>query len=95
MSHGLQADFSYTYSKSIDLGSDTERASEITTNGSFSDIINTWNPSLNRGVSDFDTHHLITYDWVYQLPFGHGKKFAGPQPTAGSMKPSAAGSGRD
>ena len=76
MSHGLQADFSYTLSKSIDMGSDAERASEISANGSFSDIINTWNPSLNRAVSDFDTKHLITFDWVYQLPFGHGQKFA-------------------
>ena len=76
-SHGLQADFSYTLSKSIDLGSDTERATEISTNGSFSNIINTWNPSLNRGVSDFDTKHLITFDWVYRLPFGRGQMFAG------------------
>jgi hypothetical protein len=75
-SHGLQADFSYTLSKSIDMGSDTERASEIGSNGSFSNIINTWNPSLNRGVSDFDTKHLITFDWVYQLPFGTGQMLA-------------------
>jgi Carboxypeptidase regulatory-like domain/TonB dependent receptor len=75
-SHGLQADFSYTLSKSIDMGSDTERASEITNNGSFSTILNTWNPSLNRAVSDFDTKHLITFDWVYRLPFGTGQKFA-------------------
>jgi hypothetical protein len=75
-SHGLQADFSYTLSKSIDMGSDTERATEIGSNGSFSNIINTWNPSLNRGVSDFDTKHLITFDWVYQLPFGSGQMFA-------------------
>ena len=75
-SHGLQADFSYTFSRSIDMGSDTERASEISSNDSFSTILNTWNPSLNRGVSDFDTTHLITFDWVYQLPFGAGKKFA-------------------
>ncbi len=76
-SHGLQADFSYTFSKSIDMGSDTERASEISNNDSFSTILNTWNPSLNRAVSDFDTRHLITFDWVYELPFGTGKKFAG------------------
>jgi Carboxypeptidase regulatory-like domain/TonB dependent receptor len=76
MSHGLQADFSYTFSKSVDLGSDAERASEITSNNSFSSILNTWNPSLNRAVSDFDTTHLITFDWVYQMPFGHGQKFA-------------------
>lgn len=73
-SHGLQMDFSYTLSKSIDMGSDTERATEIdSTFGSFSDIINSWKPSLNRGVSDFDTHHLITVDWVYKLPFGRGQ----------------------
>jgi hypothetical protein len=75
-SHGLQADFSYTFSKSIDLGSDTERATEISSNGSFSSILNTWNPALNRSVSDFDTRHLITFDWVYRLPFGTGQKFA-------------------
>ena len=75
-SHGLQADFSYTLSKSIDMGSDTERATEIGSNSSFSNIINTWNPSLNRGVSDFDTKHLITFDWVYQLPFGAGQMLA-------------------
>ena len=51
---GLALNFSYTYGNSIDMGSDTERASEFTTN-SFSFITNSFNPSLNRGVSDFDT----------------------------------------
>jgi len=32
---------------------------------------------LNRSVSDFDTRHLITLDWVYQLPIGHGKVLGG------------------
>jgi hypothetical protein len=83
-SHGLQFDFSYTYSRSIDMGSDTERASEQFAGGptsagtsAFSEILNSWKPYLNRGVSDFDTTHLITVDWVYQLPFGQGKRFAG------------------
>jgi hypothetical protein len=83
-SHGLQMDFNYTLSKSIDMGSDTERSSEFGTssvNGgnssAFSEIINTWKPYLNRAVSDFDTRHLITVDAVYQLPFGRGKKFGG------------------
>jgi hypothetical protein len=75
--HGLQADFSYTLSKSIDMGSDTERSTEIGFNGSFSNIINTWDPSLNRAPSDFDTRHLITFDWVYRLPFGTGQMLAG------------------
>ena len=80
--HGAQVDFSYTLSKSIDLDSDAERqcvqcsgsGSGIT---SFGYIVNTFKPRLNRGVSDFDTTHLITGDWVYLLPFGRGKQFFG------------------
>lgn len=75
-SHGLQLDFSYTLSKSIDMGSDAERATE-NGQGAFSSIYNTWKPELNRGVSDFDTRHMITIDWVYQLPVGRGKAFLG------------------
>ncbi|MGB7547373.1 MAG: TonB-dependent receptor [Terracidiphilus sp.] len=76
-SHGLQMDFSYTMSQSIDMGSDAERNTEFTGTGSFSDILNTWKPYLNRGPSDFDTRHLITADWVYQMPFGRGKMLLG------------------
>ncbi len=63
MSHGLQLDLSYTYSKSIDLGSDAERACRGWCGG-ISSIVNTWNPGTNRAVSDFDTTHIITGDWV-------------------------------
>ncbi len=82
MTHGFQFDFGYTFSKSIDMGSDAERNTEFTggVNGggnSFSSILNTWKPQLNRAVSDFDTHHLITADWVYVLPIGRGKAVLG------------------
>jgi len=79
-SHGLTMDVSYTLSHSIDMGSDTERSSEFPSGpntGAFSLILNTWKPYLNRGNSDFDTRHLITTDWVYQLPFGTGKLIGG------------------
>jgi hypothetical protein len=79
--HGLDFDFSYTWSNSIDMGSDTERSNEFGSNStntqSFSNILNTWKPYLNRGPSDFDTRHLITADWVYLLPFGRGKAVLG------------------
>ncbi len=74
---GLQLDLAWTLSKSIDFGSDAERSTEFSTSGSggsFSDILNTWRPYLNKGVSDFDTHQLLTVDAVYQLPFGRGKQ---------------------
>ncbi len=78
-SHGLQMDFSYTFSKSLDFGSDTERSCVqcgSNAESTFSWIVNAFHPSYNYGVSDFDTKHLITTDWVYQLPFGTGKQFA-------------------
>jgi hypothetical protein len=81
MSHGLSLDVSYTWSHSIDMGSDTERSNEIagtysTNTSAFSEILNTWKPYLNRASSDFDTRHLVTINWVYLLPFGTGKAVA-------------------
>jgi hypothetical protein len=78
MSHGLQMDFSYTFSKSMDLGSDTERSCVqcgANAESTFSWIVNAFRPAENYGVSDFDTTHLITADWVYLLPVGRGQKF--------------------
>ncbi len=81
MSHGVQADISYTYSRSIDMGSDAERSTEFSSGGglanSFSDITTTWNPGLMRGVSDFNTTHLLTLNYLYQLPFGRGQAYLG------------------
>lgn len=65
---GLTTDLSYTYSRSIDMGSDAERSQT-----SYGAIQNVWDPSLSRGLSDFDTKHLVTADWAYALPFGTGK----------------------
>jgi len=69
---GLQFDFNYVYSKSIDMGSDAERVGPY---GGLSAVINTWNPGQMRGISDFDTTHQINSNWVYDLPFGRGRKF--------------------
>ena len=87
MTHGLQVDFSYTLSKSMDWGSDTERTNPQGTTSTTSSIPigsatvmsfieNSWNPRLNYSPSDFDARHVITASWVYELPFGKGKAFA-------------------
>lgn len=74
--NGLALDFSYALSKSIDMGSDAERSSEFTSGGgSFSYITNSFNPKAIRAVSDYDVRHLLTGDFIYQLPFGQGKRF--------------------
>ncbi|MCU1303908.1 MAG: hypothetical protein JWQ87_4192 [Candidatus Sulfotelmatobacter sp.] len=74
-SGGLEFDLNYTYSKSIDQGSNAERVNEFEGFGLGSQIINSWFPGQNRGVSDFDTTHIVNANWVYQLPFGQGKRF--------------------
>jgi hypothetical protein len=75
MTHGLQFDFNYTYSKSIDVGSNAERINQFEGGGFASQIINSWSPKQLRAVSDFDTRHQINANWVYELPFGRGKAY--------------------
>jgi hypothetical protein len=74
-SGGLEFDLNYTYSKSIDVGSNAERVSTFEGVGFASQIINSWFPRQNRAVSDFDTTHALNANAVYMLPFGRGKRF--------------------
>src|SRR6266478_6058835 len=37
--------------------------------------INSWSPKQLRGVSDFDATHQINSNWVWELPFGVGKRY--------------------
>jgi hypothetical protein len=73
---GLETDINYTFSKSIDIGSDAERINENEGEGFASQIINAWSPNQLRAVSDFDTRHQINANWVYDVPFGEGRDFA-------------------
>ncbi len=82
MAHNVQIDLSYTYSKSLDLGSDSESnpTNVFLPNGNaanFGMILDAWNPRKNYAVSDFDTAHLLTADWVWLMPFGHGQHYGG------------------
>lgn len=78
--HGVQFDAYYTFSKSLDLGSDTERngtgqATSATASGNpyFSQIINVYNLRGNRGPSDYDVRHAVTVNAIDALPFGRGQ----------------------
>jgi hypothetical protein len=76
MSHGVQFDLNYTYSKAIDISSDAERvgpASSGSLLGLNNNIINAWNPAAQKGVASFDATHQINSNWVVQLPFGRGR----------------------
>lgn len=71
MTHGVQFDFNYTFSKSIDLMSDAERVTEW--GGLGGQIINSWDPYSHRAVSDFDLRHQFNTNWVIEMPFGRGR----------------------
>lgn len=82
MSRGVQMELSYTLSKSLDMGSDSERTMFSSSTGtsagsSFGAILNAWNPRLNRAVSDFDVRHLVSGNWVAEVPVGRGKALLG------------------
>jgi hypothetical protein len=74
MSHGVQFDFNYTYSKSIDLASDAERIAPASSVSSLNNIIiNAWSPQQERGVSSYDATHQLNANWITELPFGRGR----------------------
>ena len=79
MSSGLLFDLNYTYSKSIDVGSNAERVNGFESGGlAFnSQVINAFSPDLWRAVSDFDTTHQFNANWVWDIPFGHGRHWGG------------------
>jgi hypothetical protein len=71
-SGGIQFDFNYTYSKSLDI---TSAATRVGYNGGLygSSLPNAFSPGQYRAVSDFDTTHQINANWITELPFGKGR----------------------
>jgi len=81
LSHGLQFDLNYTYSKSTDITSAASRVGfsvygyqNIGLVGTR--LANAFSPGSARAVSDFDLTHQINLDWIADLPFGKGKAIA-------------------
>jgi hypothetical protein len=78
-SSGTQFDFNYTLSQSKDNGSQVERGSAFGNfaNGGYSGfLINSFDVEANYGYSDFDVRHQINFNWLADLPFGEGKRWA-------------------
>ncbi|HLY40350.1 MAG TPA: TonB-dependent receptor [Terracidiphilus sp.] len=70
---GMEADFNYTYSKSLDITSQAERlGNSASTN--YAQIMNSWIPNQLYGPSDFDVRHQLNSNFVWDLPFGRGQK---------------------
>lgn len=80
LSRGVQFDVNYTFSKSIDVGSNAERIDLFDINGGnvggfASQVINSWSPNQLRAASDFDLRQQINSNWVIDLPVGRGRTF--------------------
>jgi hypothetical protein len=74
LSHGLQFQFNYTFSHSID------NVSTVTNTVIGGLVCDVRNLRVCRGNSDFDVTHLISADGVYDLPFGRSRRFASHAP---------------
>jgi hypothetical protein len=78
--NGLLYQFSWTWSKALDVRSfDPTFTIAATTGGSGQSSASTpfdrGNPRLNWAPSDIDRTHVFQSNWVYELPFGTGKKW--------------------
>jgi hypothetical protein len=72
-SHGLQFEGSYTYAHSLDIASNANLG-PTQNNSDFRDFRI---PQQEYGNSDFDVRHRFVFNSIYELPFGHGKRFMG------------------
>ena len=75
--HGLQFDFNYTWSHSIDNFSLIANGQSNYT-GEF--ICDATRPHECRGNSDFDLTQVFNGDFIYDLPVGRGRTFGGTMP---------------
>lgn len=78
LSSGLTWQFSYTFAKSLDTRSFDPAFTTVATANSQSAGSTPYdieNRRLNYGLSDFDRRHVAQSYWLYELPFGRGRKF--------------------
>jgi hypothetical protein len=65
----------FTWANSKD---DKSAAAGVGATGSgYQGTMNNHDPSLDYGPSDFDVDHRFVASYIYDLPFGRGKKYAG------------------
>ncbi|HMV86003.1 MAG TPA: TonB-dependent receptor [Blastocatellia bacterium] len=77
LNKSLQAQVSYTFSKSIDEGSSSLARVEFA-NGA-ARAADPYNLKLHRGLSDFDVRHNFSANFSYDLPFGGNSLLGGWQ----------------
>ena len=74
LSHGLRAQFSYTFSRSVDDSSGVN--SQDFSNGSVYSL-DYYDRKADRGLSNFWAKHVFTGNYSYELPFAKGMRGVG------------------
>ena len=68
VSNGLTFDFNYTFSRSLDqVGTIQNQGAQFSSS---------FDPDIDYGPSDFDRTHNVNANFVYDLPFGSGRRFS-------------------
>ena len=78
MSHGVTGLVSYTWGRAL-----TDAPDHISTSGggagidtgTFREPQNSYNLKADRGPAEFDITHRFVASYVWELPFGHGRRF--------------------
>lgn len=81
LTHGVQFDLNYTFSKSMDITSAASRVGFAVygyTNIGLvgSRLANAFSPKLARAFSDYDLSHQMNLNWIADLPIGRGRAVA-------------------
>lgn len=66
-SHGIQFEGNYTWAKNIDDGQSHQDSTNI---------------RADRSLADIDIAHRFVMSYIYELPFGRGRRFGATAPTA-------------
>ncbi|MBI1788715.1 MAG: TonB-dependent receptor [Acidobacteria bacterium] len=83
--NGFTYQLSYTWAKSLDTRSFDPAFTTVsggTAQSGSSTPFDLSNRKLNYARSDFDRRHVVQSFWVYELPFGKGRKFGASLPGA-------------
>jgi hypothetical protein len=74
LSNGLSFLTSYTFSKNIGVQGSDSFGDPF--GGGGATAMDTFNRKLDKAILGIDQTHVLVVSWNYELPFGHGKRFA-------------------
>lgn len=77
LSHSLQFQLSYTFSKNLD---DLSSKFEPESTGTPANALDKSNRSLDHALSAFDSRQTMSFNFSYGLPFGRGKRWGSTWP---------------